>query len=432
MAIPIAETFGPLSLTFIGGGDLQLAWWDKRSGGRYDGAFYNPDLAELGDDYAGYYFLGSFGMSSYARPEGPMLLVKDVGDGSALRRADDFAPIWNDRGSGATLDGSFWRPTCEDPAYVALGAVCVRGHGKPSPARLRVALVHRSLTFPGSIREEDNPVWTDRMTGSRVDFSAWRVGPPDTPVRAGMMLVSPAGIAAVPTHTRPTSTSTSYVLQLPLKVTSDVPQAGYYPRLTAAQKPPDVICPGYHESTVVPFTAVNDSGLALATKIATSPFYTIRCEEEYWRADYRVNNASEPHPVEIETTRGLETTRTDTVDGRVTVSYQATVGGTFKGVSAEVQTAVSVTLGYSRTLEVKNISLRTVKEQYTVPPKSAFAVWTPAQRITVLRRDGSPAVENVLHGAGWYQDSYPLTDDRATPTPRKPVERRPRRTPTKV
>jgi hypothetical protein len=434
VAIPIAETFGPLSLTFIGGGDLQLAWWDKRSGGTYDGAFYNPDFARLGDDYSGYFFLGSFGMSSYGAPDGPMLLVKDVGDGSALRPADDFVAIWNDRGSGATLDGSFWRPVCRDPAYVALGAVCVRGHGKPDPAMLRVALVHHSLTMPGQIWEQK--VWNDRYTGARVDFSAWPVHNPDTPVPDGMLLLPVGAFAAVPTHAKPSAatTQTSNVLILPLTTTSNVPDAGFRPRLVAAQRPRDTIAPGYYETSTVPFTAVIDPGLDTGQKLRTSPFYAIRHEEEYWLANYYVNGASAPIGIKVETTRGLETTRTDSMTGSVTASYQAKVGGTFKGVSAEVQTALSVTLGYTRTTEVKEISLRTVTETVKVPPQSALAVWTRADRLIVSRRDGRPAQVSVLRGTDWYQDSCALADDRATSTPEEPVERRPRprRTPTKV
>jgi hypothetical protein len=436
MAEPLAETFGALSLAFIGASELQLAWWDKRSGGVHDGAFYNPDFARLGDDYAGYFFLGSFGVSSYAPPDGPMLLVKDVGDGSALRPADDFAPIWTDRGSGATLDGSFWRPVCRDPAYVALGAVCVRGHGKPDPARLRVALVHHSLTQPGTIGKE--PVWTDRRTGARVDFSAWPVVTPDTPVAAGMLLLPPGGIAAVATHAHPRTSATGNVLLLPLTTRSNLPEAGYRPRLTAAQRPAATSSSGHHEVATVPFTAVSDRGLEPCEKIRSSPFYTIRHEEEFRLVDYRVNGSSEPLVVEVETIRGLETTRTDTVSGSVTVSYQAKIGGAFKGISAEVQTALSVTLGYTRTDSVKEIAQRRVTERYTVPPQSAFAVWTRADRITVARRNGSPAEVSVLRGTGWYQDACPLPDDRATPTvrPDGPEQQRrprpPRRTPSKV
>jgi hypothetical protein len=231
---PSAETFGDLSLTSIDGAAMELAWWDKGSGGRYDGAFYNPAFAELGRAYEGYHFLGSFGVGSYARPSGPMLLVKDVGDGSALRRAEDFRLIWTDRGSGATLDGSFWLPVCDDDAYVALGAVCVRGHGKPDPAGLRVALVHRSLTLRGRIGA--TRVWDDSRTGAARDFSAWPVEVPTTPVADGTLLLAPRGLAAVASHSRPDSSETTHVLLLPLTTTSDHEPAVHGTRSTSTQR----------------------------------------------------------------------------------------------------------------------------------------------------------------------------------------------------
>jgi hypothetical protein len=231
---PRAETFGDLSLTSIDGAAMARAWWDKGSGGRHDGAFYNPDFTKLGSAYGEYHFLGSFGVSSYAPPTGPMLLVKDLGDGSALRRAEDFRLIWNDRGSGATLDGSFWLPVCGDDAYVALGAVCVRGHGKPNPAALRVALVHRSLTLPGSIGT--TRVWDDSRTGAARDFSAWPVTVPTIPVAEGKLLLAPRGLAAVATHARPSSSETAHVLLLPLTTPSDHEPSVHGTRSSATQR----------------------------------------------------------------------------------------------------------------------------------------------------------------------------------------------------
>jgi hypothetical protein len=256
---PSAETFGDLSLTSIDGAAMALAWCDRGSGGRYDGAFYNPNFAKLGDAYAGYHFLGSFGVGSYASPTGPMLLVKDVGDGSALRRAEDFRLIWTDRGSGAALDGSFWLPVCSDDAYVALGAVCVRGHSKPNPAGLRVALVHRSLTIPGQIGA--TKVWNDSRTGSRTDFSAWPVLAPTTPGVEGKMLLTPAGLAAVATHTRPTSSATAHVLLLPLTA-ADLELTVHGTRPTAVRR--DLPSRTYADREYVFTTMVCHDGVVVA------------------------------------------------------------------------------------------------------------------------------------------------------------------------
>src|SRR5262245_10700893 len=109
---PIIQAFGELDLTFIGGSQMSEAWEDKGSGGKHSAAYYNPNSGQLGSDYGNFYFLGSFGMTSYKAPTGPMLLVRPSAAASSsnppLKLADDFTLIWKDDDTGADQNGSMW------------------------------------------------------------------------------------------------------------------------------------------------------------------------------------------------------------------------------------------------------------------------------------------------------------------------------------
>lgn len=104
---------------------FELAWSDKGSGGDMDGAFYNPVNIPIG-----FHALGSYGQSNYDSPTGSMVVVKDnVPD--VLANPVDYQLIYKDSGSGADKDGSFWLPTPPE-GYVAMGILCVSGYDKPS------------------------------------------------------------------------------------------------------------------------------------------------------------------------------------------------------------------------------------------------------------------------------------------------------------
>ncbi len=143
---------------------FDLVWWDKGSGGDQDGSYWRPKLP------SGYFALGHCGQSGYGSPTQPMIVVKPVaGFENAIARPTDYTPIWNDSGSGADMDGSFWLPI--PPAgYVACGVVANGSHSKPSVNE--VVCIHESLTVPAI---SGNPIWLDKGTGAHRDVGTWRI-----------------------------------------------------------------------------------------------------------------------------------------------------------------------------------------------------------------------------------------------------------------
>jgi hypothetical protein len=408
MREPITQTYGDLSLAFIGGGALQLAWLDQGSLGICDGAFYNPAFdmlrKEYGSFYDDYFFLGSHGRSNYRPSEGPMLLVRDVGAQGALRPADDFEPIWTDKGSGARMDGSFWRPICHDKSYVPLGIVCVRGYAKPDPKRLRVALVHARLTVHGKVGDR---VWYDKLTGAKKDFSAWSTTVPEGVSSEGNILIAPGGFTAVASHSKPATARENRVLKLPLTVISK--KIATPPDLTAREEPPASTVVE-SETVTVPFTAVRDPGLALSDRIADSPFYTISRDDVFNRERYQENSKPIAVTQRITTRVGREESETKTFERELGLGASSTAGMSYMGVSASVTRSVDFRLRWHTSTTTKTASETTVEKEYSVSPYAAMAVWTRAVRITVRRHDQTIVGPQPQYRVpdSWWEKEIPL------------------------
>jgi hypothetical protein len=163
----ITVTYDPPELELAYIDQFQLVWWDKGSGGDFDGAYWRPIVPD------GFYALGHYGEGDYSNPpRGFMFAARELVPG-ALARPVDYVKVWDDRGSGADLDGSFWRPIA--PAgYVCLGLVGQRGYSKPSTDE--IMCVREDLVVPGKV---GNTIWIDEETHADVDFGSWQIIPAD-------------------------------------------------------------------------------------------------------------------------------------------------------------------------------------------------------------------------------------------------------------
>lgn len=92
---------GSLDIKYVN--QYDLVWWDKGSGGDHDGSYYRPKTP------AGYYRLGHYGMGGYGAPTEASIVVKELKPGMLVRPVG-YSKIWDDSGSGADWDGSFWQP----------------------------------------------------------------------------------------------------------------------------------------------------------------------------------------------------------------------------------------------------------------------------------------------------------------------------------
>jgi hypothetical protein len=163
-SISVAFLPPALELAFVY--DMRLDWWDKGSGGSFDGNFARPITHE------GFYGLGSFGQTDYGSTNGFIYIAKELEPGG-LAIPVDYTWVYSDWGSGATLDGSFWKPV--PPAgYVCLGLVAQRGYSKPSTDAVRC--VREDLTVPAKV---GNTIWIDHGTGASYYFGSWQIIPAD-------------------------------------------------------------------------------------------------------------------------------------------------------------------------------------------------------------------------------------------------------------
>jgi phosphatidylserine/phosphatidylglycerophosphate/cardiolipin synthase-like enzyme len=145
----------------------RLVWKDSGSGAHRDGAFYSPNLP------AGYYALGDYGQSNYSTPTATMRVVRALEPG-ALASPSWYQFLYNDRSSGADMDGAFWRPV-PPPGYDCLGIV-VKGDYADLTYRDDIRCVRSDLVtgaYEGSL------IWSDqgRHSPQARNLGAWEVMP---------------------------------------------------------------------------------------------------------------------------------------------------------------------------------------------------------------------------------------------------------------
>ena len=138
---------------------------DKGPGAHKDLSLYKPTVSGT------YKYVGVNGNDH------KLLVLNEVSDRyGALRKPDDWHPVWNDRGSGNKYEYNCWIPV-GPPGYVALGVYCrfrVHGQGKPSEEEAQgMVVVHQSLVERCDYR--DTKVWNDHGSGAKNDITFGRL-----------------------------------------------------------------------------------------------------------------------------------------------------------------------------------------------------------------------------------------------------------------
>ncbi len=126
---------------------------------------------------SGYYALGHYGQGNYDSPNGSVAVVKELIPG-ALASPVGYALIWKDSGSGADRDGAFWKPI--PPAgYKCVGTVVTGypcGGGYAPPSLDAVRCVREDLAAKG---KASTRIWIDVNSDASSDVGTWFVGPHD-------------------------------------------------------------------------------------------------------------------------------------------------------------------------------------------------------------------------------------------------------------
>jgi hypothetical protein len=124
---------------------------------------------------AGFFAVGHFGQGGYGSPNGLVAVVSELIPG-ALARPVRYEAIWTDSGSGSDRDGAFWKPI--PPAgYTCLGVVVTGynfGTGYAPPSLDEVRCVRTELTTPAGI---DRKIWDDSGSSTDRDLAVWHLVP---------------------------------------------------------------------------------------------------------------------------------------------------------------------------------------------------------------------------------------------------------------
>ena len=146
-----------------------MVYTDAGTGARMGITVYGPTLSSIP---TGYYMVG---MAAVPATKGAgnkqmLFLVNPESDPEAIAEPVGFKLIWNDRGSGGYMDGSFYSVNCPMP-YVALGDVAVGSWSLPSDElKKKFACINLKLVRSAIIGDL---IWNDRASGAYSDISVW-------------------------------------------------------------------------------------------------------------------------------------------------------------------------------------------------------------------------------------------------------------------
>lgn len=366
------QIFGELILTFTT--NFQLAYNDQKSGATMDGAFWHP-IAPVG-----FLPLGSIGVKNYSPINGTIasLCVAAAPDSNnPLVFPTDYNLIWNDKKSGATMNGSCWRPI-PPTGYVALGDVFVTGYDKP-PLNY-VTCVRQDLTAIATLGAE---IYKDTKSGATMDIDTYQICTPNSD------LSNPKGFFAVNTfaannsYSPPTDAPVINCLNLPFPVVESTEPTP--PALTSTNLPASISGKTIDRIVTVPFTAIVDPAYSVQWKVANSPFYTIERQVMYVLELFNYNQTSRDQNIVKSVTTGVSQSDSETFSQSVGLSVTATTGVSFLGTGGEVSATITTELGFEQSTVYESFSEETIERSIFTAPSKAAALWALSYNLMVVR-----------------------------------------------
>ena len=398
--------FGYLVLAFTA--DYQFRWNDRNSGASHDVTFWHPIPP------SGFYALGSIGLPNYNDLNDPKykytvasLCVKPSSlqlpnSKPALARPVDYTFIWDDKGSGASHDGSCWRPI-PPSGYVALGDVFNVGYNKPSLND--VMCVARELVYEGAVGDF---IYNDKSSGANRDFSAWQIQVTQAYHDFSDGLIAVNSFVGAPNYSTPVGAPVVNTLRLPCPVIEFGDPA--VPQLTSKTKPENHTNQTVDRIVTVPYTAIADPDKTIQWIIQNSPFYTVQRSVYYDLLIYDDNGTSTEQKKSRSVTTGVTTTQSETfsINTGITVGYESGVSA--GGFSTKMSVQLSLQLGYSTTSSVAVMQSETQSAELTTPPQTAAALWLWGNDLRAFRADGTPVSNPLAFDAGntaYVSSQYP-------------------------
>jgi hypothetical protein len=157
---------GIIDLAFVT--SFTLRYNDKGSGASMDGAFWQPMPP------TGFHALGGVAVRGYQDINGTSTAICVRGaNPDAVAFPTDYQLIWSDKGSGADMDGSCWRPI-PPQGYTALGDIFAKGYNKPAASDM--VCLRTDLIIRGALGVE---IYNDKGSGASMDIDVYQVTTPN-------------------------------------------------------------------------------------------------------------------------------------------------------------------------------------------------------------------------------------------------------------
>lgn len=364
-------------------------WDDGGSGANRDGQFWHPksqgDLRPL----------GSAGIGNYSQLNGQRatLLVganpnkPPVGGKPAVANPTGYTQVWNDRGSGARKDGSFWRPTAP-PGYVSLGDVAQIGYDAPDVNK--IWCLRSDLVADGTYGPDE--IWDDRGSGAKGDVSIWAVVPNSLGIGGSEKLPTLAGtfrsnggysqpdtgVALVPVLLIPKD-FTRFEAPVPTITADSLPSAG------------DTFAETKQCQVTMPFTAFFEPTDRRSLDNIRDPFCTVDRSISWSVIGVYVNNSGGTitRSTTVKTGVTHEESTEMTHSAGVEISAKQGIGLASYSVSLNYQFTYSSSSSFSEYEE------REITEGFTVPPYHATVAFGKHILMKSTRADGSTITAQI-------------------------------------
>jgi hypothetical protein len=248
--------------------EFDLLWSAKDSGADNAATFWRPNTTA--DALNSFSSLGDVIVSDYRtinnRKFVAVVSEADSVNGTALRAPVDFNLVWKNSGKKVRSECSVWKPVPPE-GYVAMGMVCCIGYDKPTLNAIRC--VRADLVVDAYI---GNPIWSDKGSGSRMDFSAWDIHTPD--VQPAEAYIAAGTFYGADSWTRPSFGARPYALRMELAVQESTLPAPPTPLALEETEASSHVCE-------LPWFVVKDSNLTPLEQLHQSPIYRLERSDRY-------------------------------------------------------------------------------------------------------------------------------------------------------
>jgi len=389
--------------------EFDLLWNDKGSGALKSASFWRPNTSA--DALNTFSSLGDVVFEGYRtinnRKVVAVVSEADKVNGTALRAPTDFKLVWQNSGKKVRSEVSVWRPIPPE-GYVTMGMVCCVGYDKPSVTTVRC--VRADLVVDAYI---GNPIWNDKGSGSRMDFSTWDVHSPEA--EPGEAYIAPGTFFGNGSFARPSFGARPYALRMELALQQNPLPA-----------PAEVQEPAQHPANVcdLPWFAVKDSNLTPIEQLQSTPTYRLERSDRYLSVGVGHNTTAEGKTFNWTARRGE--------NGDDSIDFTAITGIDFSGEWSSIALPLSFSANLDKLFTHTSQSAKgwgssaSLEVAAYVPANQTVAAHLIRSEYRLLRQDGSQLSATVGYTNGdtvYFSDSTAVVpaENPLLPPPAEPI-----------